>query len=187
MPISRGLLSKYKKYGNIFIETGTHTGKTVSNALAAGFSTVYSIELSEHLHAAAKKKFESNPRAHLVFGDSGEKLPEIIKTIDELCVFWLDAHYSAGDTAGKGQTAPLIRELKTIAEHPVKEHTILIDDVRIFPYRKERANVSNYTGIEPDDKLSWDTIMSCIAKINPNYKTAFEDGFAKDDIFVAYL
>jgi hypothetical protein len=53
--------------------------------------------------------------------------------VHQPCLFWLDAHYSAGITAkGEGNT-PIEEELKHIFGHECAENNvILIDDARVF-------------------------------------------------------
>ena len=65
-------------------------------------------------------------------GDSGEILPELLNNINEPILFWLDGHYSAGNTSKGSLNTPIIKELVTIFQHPIKQHIILIDDARLF-------------------------------------------------------
>ena len=50
----------------------------------------------------------------------------------EPCLFWLDAHYSAGPTAKGEIETPISVELDAALKHSVKEHVVLIDDARCF-------------------------------------------------------
>ena len=114
MPIDKHVLGKFRKYGDVFIETGTLSGQGVKNALAVGFKRVYSIELSEYNYKVSKQNVGNDPRATLIFGDSSVELPKLIQTIAEPCVIWLDAHFSGGTTAGEGKPAPLLLELEAV-------------------------------------------------------------------------
>jgi len=70
---------------------------------------------------------------HILQGQSGEVLPEVLKNIDKPCLFWLDAHYSGGSTAKGQENTPVIQELECILNHKnANEHIILIDDARLF-------------------------------------------------------
>lgn len=51
---------------------------------------------------------------------------------EERCLFWLDAHYSRGDTARGEEETPILKELELIGAHPVRGHLLLIDDARCF-------------------------------------------------------
>lgn len=150
----------------VFIESGSFFGDGIEAALQAGFKEVYSIELSPHLHEHCKNRFLSNPHVHLYEGDSAVVLKEILNQLDDRATFWLDGHYSEGITA-KGKThSPILQELEQIAAHPIKSHTILIDDIRLL-------------GTVHFDFVNKDEIIAAIKKINPNYKITYENG--KDD------
>jgi len=188
MPIARNVLKKYRKYGSIFIETGTLSGQGVKNAIAVGFRKAHSIELSEYNYKCSVKNVGNHSRANLIFGNSAVELPKLLKTISEPCVIWLDAHFSGGSTAGKGQPAPLLSELESIAKHPIKTHAILIDDVRIYSNsRYNRLSLEMFKGIKQEQKPDWANVLNRLYLINKNYKLSLEDGFAKDDILVATI
>lgn len=107
------------------VETGTNVGN--SAALAARlFERVVTIEKDPTLHAAAREGHANLPNVEWMLGDSRDILPRL--DLSEPTVFWLDGHWSAGDTAGEGDECPLLDELATIGP----EHAILIDDARLF-------------------------------------------------------
>jgi hypothetical protein len=114
-----------------FIETGTLFGSSLY-ALKRRFKTLYSIELSTELAEKARHRFRSSPHIHILQGDSGAVLPELLEKITTPCLFWLDGHYSGGITARSDLDTPILKELQTILDHPCKEHVILIDDARMF-------------------------------------------------------
>lgn len=165
----------FEKYLNHhFIETGSFLGSGIQMALDAGFPEVFSIELSEHYHQYCKNRFSSLSNVHLEQGDSSYVLPKILAQIDSPATFWLDGHYSSGDTA-KGETnSPILAELAAIAKHPIKTHTIMIDDIRLF-------------GTMEFDFIQLKDIVDAISKINPAYQFKFEDGYVPNDILVAYV
>lgn len=144
-----------------FIETGTYTGEMVG-AFLSDVEQIYSIELSEELCRNAEEKFANSPHVHIVQGDSGKILPEIMKDIKEPCLFWLDGHYSGGITARGETDTPILQELDAILSSPY-DHIILIDDARC--YKGE------------DDYPSVETIKAIIHKVRPDW--VFE---VKDDI-----
>jgi hypothetical protein len=120
-----------KKFGlEILIETGTLFGDTIA-ATRRHFSDIYSIELSPELHARAKQRFANDPNVHLLLGDSGEVLKDILAEILRPPLFWLDAHYSGGPTVRGKEDTPIVQELETIlALSP--DCVALIDDARLF-------------------------------------------------------
>jgi hypothetical protein len=113
------------------IETGTYRGDTVAAALA-NFDTIYSIELADELFTAACARFVNNTKVKLHHGNSSTELPKILTYVQQPALFWLDAHYSGGCTACGDLETPIVRELETIAAHPISGHVILIDDAREF-------------------------------------------------------
>lgn len=114
-----------------FVETGTYLGDTIDSVVNQ-FDKVYSVELDKKLYQRAKKLFKNDISVHLVFGDSGTKIKEILREIKEPALFWLDAHYSGAGTARGKKDSPVSQELRAILNHKIKKHIILIDDARLF-------------------------------------------------------
>ena len=115
----------------VFFEAGTYLGNTVYG-VKNSFDEVYSVELSKELAELAHERFRHAPKVHIINGDSADAVESFLSSLDQPAIFWLDAHYSAGITAkGKLQT-PVKAELKSILLHSVKQHQILIDDVKDF-------------------------------------------------------
>ena len=119
----------------VLIETGTYRGDTI-HAVRDVFKQIYSIELGLELAEKARLRFRRYPHISINQGDSGMVLPKILSGIQGSCLFWLDAHYSAGVTALASLETPIHQELKAILSHPNQDHTILIDDARDFNGRK---------------------------------------------------
>lgn len=114
-----------------FIETGTHAGDTTERIASMGLA-VDSVELAEHYHAMSKARLAPYEKVKLWLGDSGKLFPEILAPLKQPAVFYLDGHYSGGDTALGDKVTPISEELEAIYHHPVKGHVILIDDARCF-------------------------------------------------------
>ncbi len=129
MIVIRAYLRKY----NIteFIETGTFLGDTLEYIAREKVDCI-SIELSEELHSKAKERFSRYPNVTLIQGDSTKVLPEILEKLDRPALFWLDGHYSGGNTAKGLKDSPISEELEAIHNHRVLGHVILIDDARCF-------------------------------------------------------
>lgn len=165
----------FKHYWNpVFIETGSCMGDGIANALEAGFPEIHSIELSPHFLGICQKRFIDNRNVHLYEGDSSVVLREVLKNIDQRATFWLDGHYSWNGTARGDTNTPILAELAIIAEHPIKNHTILIDDVREF-------------GTVEFDFIELEDIIQMIKSINPNYQIHYEDGYISKDVLVAEI
>jgi hypothetical protein len=114
-----------------FVETGTYHGDMVRIAKDL-FERVYSIELSSQLYAETKKMFRNDKNVFLFQGDSAEVLPTILQKLKQPALFWLDAHYSKGETARGSIDTPILSELQAILSDESKKHVILIDDARYF-------------------------------------------------------
>ena len=120
-----------------WIETGTYLGDTT--AFLANISRmVYSIEASEYFATKASEKFAARHNVEIVKGLSEEKLPALLNSLNALeksdISFWLDGHYSGGDTFHGLLDTPISKELATIAQHieSFSSVTVLVDDVRCF-------------------------------------------------------
>ena len=114
----------------ILVETGTYMGDMVY-AMLPVFEKIYSIELSEFFYTKAQKRFRKYKKVKLVFGDSAEKLKEIVNKLNQPALFWLDGHYSGGNTALGKKQCPVFEELESIFTSTLT-HVIIIDDARCF-------------------------------------------------------
>lgn len=113
-----------------FVETGTYQGTTAFWASGL-FDSVHTIELSEELRQTAQARFGHARNIEFVAGDSREQLSNICHEVPGPILFWLDAHYSAGITAGGGEMAPVLGEIEIIDRH-MPDAVIMIDDARLF-------------------------------------------------------
>ena len=138
-----------------------------------GFNTVYSIELSQTLYDICVKRFKDNDNVHLVLGDSSKVMGDLLKMIKEPVTFWLDGHDSGGVTARGEIESPLMQELDIISTHQIKNHTIIIDDLRCWTIENNGFDISS--------------IKDKILTINPDYLFTFENGFVENDILIAMI
>jgi hypothetical protein len=58
-----------------------------------------------------------------------------VQSLNEPALFWLDAHYSRGATAGAGEKAPILKELSCLASRGELRDVTLIDDARLFSWK----------------------------------------------------
>ena len=157
---------------SVFFETGTNIGRGVLEAANAGFKKIISIEIDEELHNKSKSKFINNNdysgvEFQLHLGDSRVLLPKLIESIDERITFWLDGH--------EFYDIPLVEELTAIKNHKIKNHTILIDDVRMFnsPEWNEVGHVN---------------IVNLLKEINKDYEISYHDSpHGHNDILIAKI
>jgi hypothetical protein len=131
--VKQRLLREYaKKYGlRVLLETGTFYGEMVE-AMKADFDLIYSIELSRELYEKAALRFKRDKNIQLIHGDSGIELGKLMDKINQATLFWLDGHYSAGETAKGTKDTPVFEELCHILNSPDKGHIIIIDDAHCF-------------------------------------------------------
>jgi hypothetical protein len=122
-------VSEYaKSFGlRTLVETGTYYGEMVA-AMKDKFDRIYSVEYDHQLAQRAIKKFSRWPHIRIFEGDSQQVIPELLKTLSEPVLFWLDAGYY-GWAGLQGNKQRLTSELEAILHHPQK-HVILMDDAR---------------------------------------------------------
>jgi hypothetical protein len=156
--------------GDIFVETGTYLGDTVKLALEHGFKKIHSIELNKKLYDDAVEMFKNEPTVKIWLGDSTEILPIIIDEIgNNRATFWLDAHASGPLVGGKSGGSPVVDELNIIGKSMCKEHTIFVDDKRLF-------------GSAEWSYVSFDDAIKALGNINENYKIKLLDGHMPEDV-----
>jgi hypothetical protein len=174
--LSISYLNKFAQ-GSVFIETGCSEGWTLSRAKEFGFSQIYGIELQSNFITHCKDKFKNDSTIKIIEGDSPDILREICTTLTEKATFWLDAHESGSDLASPiyGR-CPLLEELLAINLSPIKDHVLMIDDIRLL-------NTHQF------DFLQIEQVMEAIYNINPNYIITYidgmEDGSFPNDILIA--
>jgi len=112
----------------VLVETGTYYGEMVS-AMRRHVERIYSIELDPQLARRAAAKFARSSRVTILQGDSGQLMPELLRTVAEPALFWLDAGYY-GWAGLQGDRQRLTTELDSILRDHRFRHVILMDDAR---------------------------------------------------------
>jgi hypothetical protein len=112
-----------------FFETGTYRGDTAQWA-SQRFAHVITIERSETVHAAVAPQLAQVPNVTSYLADSRVVLRDRIRELAPT-IFWLDAHWCGGETAGIEDECPLLGEINLIAPYSDR-HFIMIDDARLF-------------------------------------------------------
>jgi hypothetical protein len=71
-------------------------------AMRPHFDKIYSIELSDYLYESARNRFKDVVNVEILHGDSGTLLAGLMGKLQQPALFWLDAHYSMGETVRPG-------------------------------------------------------------------------------------
>ena len=130
--VKQAIFEKYSIDGATWVETGTFMGRT-TRFLASLSPKVYTIEPAPKLFKRAKRRFR-NTHVHVLKGTSEEIIPALLPKLSGDICFWLDGHYSAGQTHKGPTDCPIEQELAAIAANlgNFGKVSILIDDVRLF-------------------------------------------------------
>jgi hypothetical protein len=174
MSLTTALLRRFAAKHSLFIETGVGVGAGVQRALDAGFRRIVSIEAYPEVLELARQKFAGDSRVEFVLGDSTVELERVLAGVAEPALFWLDAHFRWWPgSAGLANPCPLLIELEAISRHPIKTHTILVDDIfTVFessiPQWKETETECGAIGLP--------RILEAVLRVNPAYAVSYEDG-----------
>jgi hypothetical protein len=126
------------------VETGTFRGQTTA-VLARMFGEVVTVERSDEFYERARALLEPLGNVRQIKGHSGEAL-RTLEPASGGTLYWLDAHWSGGETAGSDDPCPLVAELDAIGAGDPSD-CLLIDDAREF-------------ASPPDDR--WPTLMEVV-------------------------
>jgi len=126
------LKDNYSSY-NTFIETGTLNGDTIFT-MEPYFNKLYTIEFSKKYYINTKKKAQDIGKSNINFilGDSSIVFGSLLPTIKDKTIFFLDGHWSCGDTGKSEKVCPLMEEITHINNLFKHEAIIIIDDYRLF-------------------------------------------------------
>lgn len=125
----RAVREHAERYGlRILVEAGTYYGEMVA-AMKDRFDEIYSVEYDHALAARAQKKFSGSAHIHIVEGDSQKAIPDIVSSLKQPALFWLDAGYY-GWAGLQGAKDRLTTELEAILSDKRYPHVILMDDAR---------------------------------------------------------
>jgi len=141
------LRDDYRNYP-CFIETGTHCGDTIM-VVEPCFRQLYTIEISEKYHALARDRAADAGVTHVQFllGDSSVVFRDLLPSVTEKTIFFLDGHWSSGDTGRGAKDVPLLEEIALIHDLFVHEAILIIDDFRLFGKGRESGVNEDWTAI----------------------------------------
>ena len=171
------LQDDYKNYP-CFIETGTLGGSTTF-AMEPYFEEVYTIEFSEKHYTNTKNKYKGN-KIKFILGDSSDEFLTLLPKISKKTIFFLDGHWSSGDTGRSVKDCPLNEEITHINNLFEKEGIIIIDDYRLFGLCKETGLNEDWSEIKKDNILK--ILESRIKKVYH-----LPSDYAKDDRLIIHI
>lgn len=140
----------------IFIESGTYRGDTIFK-MEPLFDTLHTIEIKEEFYNTVKNLYNGT-KINFHLGASEELLCSIIQLHKhENIMFFLDGHWSSGNT-GKGiKDCPLDEEISMIINNLEGSGIIIIDDFRLFGLGPNNSNeITNW------EKINKSTILNLI-------------------------
>jgi len=130
--IKQAVLERHGLNEATWIETGTFYGDTTKFLSERAFF-VHSIEPQAEIFEAASRRLRHLPNVTLHQGISEEILPKILPGIHGNVCFWLDGHYSGGNTFRGPADTPLMIELEQISKSISNWDAVVIaiDDIRL--------------------------------------------------------
>lgn len=115
----------------VYCETGLFRGEGIQSAIGH-FEEIHGIELDPVFHHDCRERFMDTPNVSIHWGDSANVIRCL--SIEEPCLFFLDAHYSGGNTAYgmiEDKGCPVLREIEAIGKRPYAD-IIVVDDMRLM-------------------------------------------------------
>ncbi len=159
-----------------FVETGTFQGAGIKRALNDGFKQIISLDIDGEFVDQARRNFSDYPNVKVYYGDSSKDLWGFIKNINVPITFWLDGHNMYPVVNEKN--CPLLEELEQIKNHPIKNHTLIIDDMHCL-------NTIYF------DYLTREDLIEKIKEINPDYQISYvvggDSGSHPNNIMIAQV
>lgn len=125
------VLALQEQFGvTCLIETGTYFGGTALWA-SERFDRVVTIENSLPIYQKTLKKLGHIKNIEFLHGHTLSELNGIVPGLADQAIFWLDAHWSGGETYGIADECPILAEIEIINRSDFL-HFLLIDDARLF-------------------------------------------------------
>ena len=172
------LKDDFKKYP-LFIETGTHNGDTIFS-VEPYFNKLYTIEFSEYYYNKTKSIYNGN-KINFILNDSSIEFETLLPSITEKTIFFLDGHWSSGDTGRSSKDCPLEEEITHINNLFKNEAIIIIDDYRLFGLDKSSGKLN-----EDWSKITKELLINIIkSRINKMYH--LDSYIAKDDRLIIHI
>lgn len=130
------LFTTYKHGCDLWVETGTYKGDGVLAAIAAGYKSLVTFEISKKTSDGAVDRLsvmdlpDDISIKFEVASSKSEKFKSLVTGLEKSAVFWLDAHLMENRDFTLDRY-PLQEEIRIITGTRVP-HVIMMDDVRLF-------------------------------------------------------
>lgn len=162
-----------------FVETGTYMGETIF-AMEPFFEKLHTIEIKHEFYQKALTKY-SGDKISFHFGDSGVKIKSVCEQLDKPTLFFLDGHWSAGNTGKGDKDCPLYEELPNIMKYCNQKCIIIVDDIRLFGRGPNKGNeICNW------EDINVKTVLDIVKNRLKKYYF-FDSKLAKNDRLVLHL
>lgn len=134
--IKQAVLLRNAAPASTWVETGTYLGDT-SAFLAKHATKVFTLEPAQAIYELARRRLAPLGNVEVINGASEDVFPTLLPKLAGNVTFWLDGHYSGGDTWVTYQGAkdtPIIEELEQIERNRARfgQLSVLVDDIRSF-------------------------------------------------------
>jgi len=115
-----------------FYESGTYYATTTLQ-MQPYFKKIFTIEVSLNIFENTHKHLSQYNNITHINGATEDIIKDIIiNNPKEEFIFFLDGHYSSGDTGSSNIEVPLLEELTQINTYYKKKGIIIIDDYNLF-------------------------------------------------------
>ena len=117
------------------------------------FHNLYTIEYSDKYYNYTKNMYNGN-KIKFIHGDSSIVFTSLLPQISDKCIFFLDGHWSSGDTGKSAKDCPLVEEITHINNLFSNEAIIIIDDYRLFGLDSSSGKLQeDWSDINKDELL----------------------------------
>jgi hypothetical protein len=128
-----GVLARWELENSPWLETGTFYGDTTA-VLAKRSPSVVTLEPMFELYEAASARLKHLSNVEVINASSETAFASTVTRLGDRVNFWLDGHYSSGNTFRGSSDTPIELELAVIGQLVQQDvHVaVFIDDVRLF-------------------------------------------------------
>ena len=177
LPPNKNILKEFPN--QVYVETGIWRGDSIQQAVEAGFEMIIGFDNDMESIKFCKNRFDLfNVNAHhieLYETNTAYGMWGTIQFIDKPMTIYLDAHWQMLEGTERGEDPfPLLDEISQIANHPIKTHTIIVDDLLYLTH----PDITGWTRAQ---------IVAQISAINPNYQFSLIANPVINNMLVAWI